>query len=568
MKFFQDYLEEKYSNKLYRVPIDIGLGCPYASTDRCFFCDEDGARPTHIYPQMPIEDQIKKGTDFIRRNYGEHTKLIAYIQTHTGTNAPPEKLKELYNFILQKEKFDVFIISTRPDAVNNQVINILEDLSKKIELWIELGVQTSNNTTLKLINRKHDFSAVKDAVLLLDSHKINTAAHIILGLPGEGICDFRKTASKISELPFKAVKIHNLLILKNTVFEKWYNEGKIKVMNEHEYAAILLDFLKHLRQDILLMRICADTEQNKLIAPKWKLTKNQFIDMFRKLIQNNQSSKFSKIPTADSSYTLYHPEYKDYYRSLYGAKRESENVFINPCEIRKKLKEKKYISILEIGLGIGYNLITTLNAFYQNSEEDTELEYIAFENDLSGLENAISLDIINETNKELFIELLNKKIISGRNFKIQIIEGDARKNIQKIVKKFDAIYLDPFAPDKNVELWTYDFIKEITKKMKKDAILATYSSAYPVRGAMIRAGLFIGDISSSHKKRGTVASLQKELIYNPLSQKELNIIMRTTTGLPYRDPGLSTSIANIINFRKKTVYRLRKKGIPKWLTSN
>ncbi|HRR06744.1 MAG TPA: TIGR01212 family radical SAM protein, partial [Victivallales bacterium] len=557
MKFFQDYLEEKYSRKLYRVPIDPGFGCPYALANRCFFCDESGARPAHISPQMPIEDQIKKGVEFVRRNYGQNAGLIAYVQTHTGTNAPPEKLKQIYDFILRIEKFNILIISTRPDSINKQIINILENLSKEIELWIELGVQTSNNSTLKLINRKHDFSKVKDTVFLLDSHKINTAAHIILGLPGEGICDFRKTASKISELPFKAIKIHNLLILKNTVFEQWFNEGKIKVMNEHEYAAILLDFVKHLRQDILLMRICADTDESKLIAPKWNLTKNQFIHMFRTLLQNNETSKFSKIPTADSSYTLYHPKYKDYYRSLYGARTESEKIFINPCEIRKKLKEKKYIYILEIGFGIGYNLRTTLEFFNESNNKTTKLEYLAFENDFSGLENAISLDIIEKSNKEIFIDLLNKKSFSNKNLKIQIIEGDARKNIQKIMKFFDAIYLDPFAPDRNIELWTYDFIKEITKKMKNDSILATYSSAYPVRGAMIRAGLFIGDILSSNRKKATIAALQKELIPNPIPQKEFNIIMRTTTGLPYRDPGLCSSIEKIIDLRKKTLYKLR-----------
>ncbi|HOK04838.1 MAG TPA: MnmC family methyltransferase, partial [Victivallales bacterium] len=330
-------------------------------------------------------------------------------------------------------------------------------------------------------------------------------------------------------------------------------------------GSILLDFVKHLRQDILLMRICADTDESKLIAPKWNLTKNQFIHMFRTLLQNNETSKFSKIPTADSSYTLYHPKYKDYYRSLYGARTESEKIFINPCEIRKKLKEKKYIYILEIGFGIGYNLRTTLEFFNESNNKTTKLEYLAFENDFSGLENAISLDIIEKSNKEIFIDLLNKKSFSNKNLKIQIIEGDARKNIQKIMKFFDAIYLDPFAPDRNIELWTYDFIKEITKKMKNDSILATYSSAYPVRGAMIRAGLFIGDILSSNRKKATIAALQKELIPNPIPQKEFNIIMRTTTGLPYRDPGLCSSIEKIIDLRKKTLYKLRKKGIPKWL---
>ncbi len=567
MRFFQDYLFEKFSRKVYRVPLDLGLGCPRGGgvDKRCFFCDDDGARASHILPGMDIEEQVQKGIAFVRRRYGNDCGLFAYVQAHTGTNAPLEELRRIYLKLLLMADFDGIIVASRPDALGDDVVDFLSEIAKKIELWIELGVQSANDETLSAVNRGHDFSSVRSAVQRLDSRGINVAAHIILGLPGEGRSEFRKTAKKISALPFKAIKIHNLLILENTVFAEWYRDGKIKTMNEHEYASALIDFIKRLPQDWLLMRICADADEKKVIAPKWAMTKAQFINMIQSMLGDGDESKFREVRTADGSSTLWHPRYKEHYRSLAGARSESRIKFIEACEIRKNLEVKEKIRILEIGLGFGVNLSETLKLLRELGQ-NSFIEYICLEKDISGLDNAMTLGIIEAQDVVIMRNLLEQKSHEEKGLKILLLEGDGRASVKKLEGAFDAIYLDPFSTEKNLEMWTFDFLRYLAKLMTKTAILATYSSAYPVRGAMKRCGFCVGDSAPFGRRRGgTIVSFADELIKIPLSEKETRIILESTAGIPYRDPNLCDTDEIIRDRRKNLLRKLRSKSVPKWI---
>ncbi len=567
MRFFHEYLEDKFGRRVYRVTIDPGLGCPRGSAleSRCFFCDENGARAAHIHPGMPLQEQISAGIGFIRRNHGEACGLAAYVQAHTGTNSSPEKLEELYGSILASAGFDCLIIATRPDALPDGTVSLLGRLSREIELWVELGVQSANDETLRLINRGHDFRCVQEAARHLDAVGVNLAAHVILGLPGEGRREFHRTAARISALPFKAVKIHNLLILRDTVFEGWHRDGRIRTMNEHQYAAVLLDFVRRLPPEILLMRVCADADEDKVLAPKWGMDKAQFIEMFRAMISEDGTSRFSVVKTADASPTLWHPRYREHYRSIAGARSESRTKFVEGCEIRRLLAEKDKARILEIGLGHGCNLSETLKVF-RSMDAGCRLDYLSVENDISGLDNAVALGMVDEADIGIFKELLDRRSYSEGGLSINILEGEGREVLPEIAGKFDAVYLDPFSTESNVEMWTYDFIAKIASLMEEDAILATYSSAYTARGALARCGFHIGETSPLGRRRGgTLASFSKDHVPNPISAKEWGIIRGTTAGLAYRDPGLSSSRPEIKSRRTRLAARLRRRGIPKWL---
>ncbi len=566
MRFFQDYLSDKFSHRVYRVPLDLGFGCPRGASieERCYFCDEDGARASHISLGMSIEEQVRRGVDFVRKRYGEDCGLAAYVQAHTGTNSNPAKLRELYTKLLRMAEFDCLIIATRPDALTGEIIQVLSELSKKIELWVELGVQTANDDTLKNINRGHDFASVVDAVRSLDAGGVNVAAHLIIGLPDEGLRDFRRTAEKISSLPFKAVKIHNLLVLRNTVFEAWYKDGRIRTMNEHEYAIALIDFIRRLPQDWLLMRVCADADKDKIIAPKWSMEKHQFIEMIRSMIDGADDSKFCEVRTADGSSTLWHPVYREHYRSLAGARSESRIKFLEACEIRKKLVSNNNLRILEVGLGIGCNLSETLKLLRETGNE-CFLDYVCIENDMSGLEKAISVGIVEDVDMPVMNGLVRDAFYVGDSFRVTLLKSEARIAVSNLTGFFDAVYLDPFSTDKNVELWTFDFIKKISEHMKNDCIIATYSSAYPVRGALLRAGMHLGESPPFGRKRGgTLASFDKTIISNPLNEREIRIISGSTAGLPYRDPLMSDTHEVIRDRRNRLVRRLRSRGVPKW----
>lgn len=610
MLFFNDYIQNKYRKPLYRVPIDLPLSCPHRIKEGgkgCIFCPEDGARARHLKHNLDLKTQVETGIRYVRSRYGSNVGLIAYFQSFTNTNAPIEELKEYYSKVLSFTPFEMVIISTRPDCLPEDVLDYLSELNEKYELWVELGVQTANDKTLKLINRQHDFACVKDAVAKLAARNIKTAAHVILGLPGENICDFRKTAAELAKLPFSGIKIHNLLVLKNTSLAKIYHEQQsgnssdfptIIPLNEYEYSDVLLDFLKLIPKDWPLMRITADAPPEDIIAPKWWMKKGQFIEYIRDRSTNkNPDCGMPKIKTEDGSYTLYHPEYKQHFHSLAGARTEAEKKFMEPCEIRKQLSLGKNLKILDIGFGLGTNALAAINA--AEMVQNGKLSIISLERDQETIKIASDLDPDNQILATLAETLQWNSSSSLRrpganskntptlkpstfhdrtlnsnagllrsesaNYSINLILGDARRTIQTIEDKFDAIFLDPFSPDVNPELWTYDFIRELTKRLAPKGVIATYSASFPVRGAMLRCGLTVGETPSfGRKKGGTIASFAPEKISNPLPEKEMNIILRSTAGTPYRDLYLSRTRDEVSEFRKKLVNRLHARGIPKW----
>ncbi len=572
MLFFKDYLIKKYGRPLYRIPVSLPFLCPHREKNpeaRCIFCPEDGALARHLKHSLKIDEQVKKGIEYVNNRYGSKNGYLAYFQAFTSTNAPPAELDKYFNETLKSANFAMAIIATRPDCLPDEIIELLSEFNRKIELWVELGVQTANEKTLAIIQRGHDFECVKSSVAKLAEKGIKTTAHVIIGLPGEDENDFLNTAREISMLPFSAVKIHNLLILKNTPLAKIYSENKTFVhpMNEYEYATALKIFIHVLPQNWPLMRIIADAEPSTIIAPKWRMSKGQFIEYFKEFYEKGDAqNKFHKIQTDDGSFTMYHPKYKELFHTKAGALSESENKFILPCQIKEKLESGKKMRILDVGFGLGYNAIST--ALCAENVARGYAEIISLEKDADSAKFAESIFPVGTESNDVVKKIAKKQFWEGKYSKIKIIYDDARNAVKNISGCFDAIFLDAFSTEKNTELWTYDFIIRLGNLLSEDGIIATYSSALPVRGAFIRAQLFIGESRAFGRKRGgTVATKKLNLIEFILPQKEIDIIRKSTAGLAYRDPYLNWEKERIREFRKKTVDRLRKRNIPKWFKS-
>lgn len=569
--FFSDYLNEKYGRALYRVPVDLPLSCPHRiknSGTGCVFCPEDGARARHLRNNLDIKSQVERGIQYVTERYGALSPYILYFQSFTNTFGDISSIRSFYSDALSCGDFSVVITATRPDCLPDDVLDYLEELNEKYEFWVELGVQSANDKTLELINRGHDFAAVEDAAERLAKRNIKCAAHVILGLPGETEKDFIYTAKKLAELPFSGIKIHNLLVLRKTPLAAIYEREKFKVLNEYEYAAALKDFLLETPEKRVIMRIQADASEKDIIAPKWWMKKGQFLDYFKNFFAEGEDSqnKISSVKTSDGSYTLYHPAYKQNFHSGAGAESESVMKFINPCGIKKKLEEKERVSILDIGFGLGWNAVKTAEL----AEETKKgfLEILSLEKDMKTLEAALSLPGINPFHAEILSSLIKNNAWHGKYCSIKIVFDDARKSVRECGMKFDAVYLDAFSPDKNPELWTYDFILKLKDLMNLDAVLATYSGAFPVKGALLRAGFFVGQSPAfGRRNAGTTASREKLLIEIPLDPKDENIVLHSTAGAAYRDPSLCANPEDILEFRKKTVERLRRLGIPKWASS-
>lgn len=550
IKLFSEYLHGKYGKPLHRIAIDLPLSCPNREKSGgigCIYCASDGNRARHLRHNFSLKEQVSAGLEYVQRRYRGNAGYIAYFQSFTNTYGDPKQLRAWYEEALALADFQMVIIATRPDCLGPEILDLLEELGQRYELWIEIGVQTSNNRTLELIRRGHDFDAVRQAATALAARNIKTAAHIILGLPGETIADFDQTAADLRTLPFQAVKLHQLMILRNTPLATMYAVKEIEVepLNEYEYAAAAVRFLHQLPDDWLVMRLMADPSFEPVIAPKWWMKKSQFISYVQGLMAGGDGMR---IITADGSPTLYHPEYHQHFHSVAGAKTEAIIKFVQPS----KIAELKNPRLLDIGFGLGYNAAAALEA-------NPTVEIITLEKDLRTLDAALKL-FEPESLHYKMIATLQKNSVWGN---IRLLHGDARDSVQTLPSQhFDIIFMDGFSPDTNPELWSYDFIRELKRVLKPDGVITTYSSAYPVLGAFLQLGFGVAETKAFGRRRGGIIAQRSGI--NELADKNSNIILKSTAGIPWRDPGLCHSTTQIKSLRQRIVNKLRKRGIPKW----
>ncbi|MCP4177563.1 MAG: TIGR01212 family radical SAM protein [bacterium] len=600
--FFKDYLEERYSKSLYRIPIDLGFSCPHrtANSSGCIFCSENGSRAVHLQNKINIKAQILKGIDYVEKRYNAGGQYIAYLQSYTNTNADINTIRKIYDEILSLADFKILIISTRPDCLPPQVLDYLNELSKKIEIWVELGVQTANDSTLIKINRAHTFKETEKAVTALNNLSIKTSAHIIIGLPDEDLSDNLATIEKINKLPFSGIKFHNLLILKNSPLGNLYKNnfkeikgnklfierlGNINLYNEYEYISILVEIIRRTPSNWPVMRLIAEADKKQIILPAWNMSKGQIIELTENIMQDNNytqgdligsdikntAKKYNsndlinnlKIKTEDNSFTFYSPDFRENYHSTAGAYSEAVNKFIIPSDFEYYYNRKGSIQILDVGFGLGYNALAAIN---EAERLNKKVEITSLEYDTKSLSLALSIYDKTTTEYDMLNNLMNSEKWSFRNNTIDILFGDARNNIKKIKSEsFDIVFLDAFSTTKNPELWTYDFIKQLSNLISNDGVIVTYSAAYPVRGAFLRNHFFTGITEPFGRRNGgTIVSKNIKLIKNTISEKDMNIITKSTAGTPYRDPSLKWTKKKIISYRTKLIKKLKDKGIPKW----
>jgi radical SAM protein (TIGR01212 family) len=277
---YRRFMTETYGVPLYRVPVDLGLGCPHRGADGaggCAFCSPDGGRARATTGLGTIEEQIRGAIAFARRRY-EATQFMAYVQAFTGTFAPEAEQRALYDRILAAHSFRALSIGTRPDCLPPGTLDLLAGLRGRTEVWVELGVQTVHDRTLQRINRGHDWDASRRAILALHARGLCVAVHVILGLPGETCADFQTTADTLASLPLDGLKIHNLHVIRGTPLAEDFARKPFPVLDEREYAEALIDFLRRLPPRLPIFRINTDTPAEELVAPKWAMKKGQFLD--------------------------------------------------------------------------------------------------------------------------------------------------------------------------------------------------------------------------------------------------------------------------------------------------
>lgn len=569
LRFFRDYLIERFGRALQRIPLDPGFSCPNRRRDHsggCAFCSARGGRAVHLQENLSLEAQVERGREYVLERYGSAGPYIAYFQAFTGTNAPVSVLRATYERVLAAADFPMLCIGTRPDSLDDACLDYLAELAEQREVWVELGIQTANDRTLELVRRGHDFACSAAAAEKLAARGIHTAAHLMIGLPGETADDWNATARAVAALPVEGVKYHQTLVLRGTPLAAMYAAGRVRPLNEYEYADALASALRLLPENTLLMRLSAEAGADEEIAPRWWMDKSRFLEMFQqKFLHPEAESKFTPCCTADGTYTLYHPQYRQHFHSLAGAWEESEKKYLQPANLRPRLEKGENLRVLDVGFGLGCNAASAVSLAEKIA--CGKLEIVSLEADPNVLSAALSLPA--GPARKILTDLAEHGRYVSPFADLRLLFGDARATLSALspAGPFDAIFLDGFSPDVNPELWTADWIALLAENLAEDGELATYSSAYPLFGALLEAGLEIRRSEPFGRRRPGTAAVKsgRELPgLAGLSEKDRAIVTRSTAGVPYRDPGLTHTREEIFALRREEVARLRASGMPKW----
>lgn len=322
------------------------------------------------------------------------------------------------------------------------------------------------------------------------------------------------------------MKLHPLLTIRGTALASADFPVKPAGLNEYEYADWAAAFLRELPEDRLIMRLTAEAEPEQVITPKWWMSKGQFLAFFHeKFLHPEQDGAFESVTTADGSPTLYHPGFRQHFHTLAGAATEAERKFVIPSRLRERLAAGKPVRVLDVGFGLGVNCAAALRC-------GGPLEIITLENDPRVLGAALRLYPGGSLEHRLIAALDSGNVFAENGCRVELIPGDARDAAGTFEpQSFDVIFQDGFSPDCNPELWSYDFVRALARALKPDGVLVSYSSAYPYRGALLRAGLAVGESEPFGRKRGgTVAAFDPSLPPLPLPEKERGIILASTAG--------------------------------------
>ena len=267
------YYKNKYHSKVFKVSLNANFTCPNIDGTKgyggCTYCLNGSGEI------LTNNDLVKQFNDIkeIMLKKWPNSKYIGYFQANTNTYAPLSELKEKYELILKQEGVIGLNIATRPDSISKDVYDYLEELSKRTNLVIELGLQTINEKTANYINRGSTLKEFEDCLNELNKRNIDVVVHIINGLPFETKEDMINTVKYLSNKKILGIKIHMLHILKDTTMFKQYLKDNFHILTKEEYVDIVCDQLEYLREDIVINRITGDPIKEELVEPDWLIKK-------------------------------------------------------------------------------------------------------------------------------------------------------------------------------------------------------------------------------------------------------------------------------------------------------
>ncbi len=291
-----DYLKERYGERVQRIVIHGGFSCPNRdgtkSRGGCIYCDATGSGFTTLM-RLPIREQVME----IKKKYEKRgiKKFIAYFQSFSNTYAPVEMLRERYEEALVDDSIVQLSVSTRPDLVPERVLDLFEEFKKRVDVSVELGLQTANYRTLKKINRGHTLAEFVDAAVRVKKRGIELVVHVILNLPWDDMEDVVETAKILSALDVDGVKLHSLYVVEGTKLAEMYKKGEVKICSLEEYIDRAITFLEYLSPNVVIHRLVADPPRKGTIFGNWGKSKIEIINMIEEELERRDTYQGKKF---------------------------------------------------------------------------------------------------------------------------------------------------------------------------------------------------------------------------------------------------------------------------------
>ncbi|HKJ43106.1 MAG TPA: TIGR01212 family radical SAM protein [Sunxiuqinia sp.] len=290
---FPSHFKKCFDQRVQKVSVDAGFTCPNRDGTKalngCSYCNNKTFKPGYCRLEKGITGQLQQGINFFAKKY-QSMKFLAYFQAYSNTYADLQTLKERYEEALSHPKIVGLVLGTRPDCVNEEILDYLAELSQEYYVMVEFGVESVNDETLERINRGHTFAEAKWAIEETARRKIHNCAHLILGLPGENRNDFLEQARVISQLPVENLKLHQLQIHRGTQLAVEFEQKpeEFQLFSADEYIDLILDYLELLNPQIIVERFISQAPKDLLIAPKWGLKNFEFVAKVEKrLVERN-----------------------------------------------------------------------------------------------------------------------------------------------------------------------------------------------------------------------------------------------------------------------------------------
>ncbi|MBI5598315.1 MAG: TIGR01212 family radical SAM protein [Deltaproteobacteria bacterium] len=292
-----EYLKKRFGSRVHRVPVYCGFTCPTRDgakgTGGCVYCEPAILIPEGYRDGDGVTAQIDAAIERIQKRF-KTDRLIAYFQAYTNTYGEADDLRKLYREAASHPNCVALAISTRPDCVPDEMLELLKGLKEEKELWLELGLQSSNDRTLELVNRGHIAEDFKDAVLRAHKRGINVCGHVIFGLPGEAREDMLDTMRFIAGLPVWGVKFHQLEVVRGTGLEDMYKRGGLKLLTLEEYLGLVVESIELLGSDVVIHRLSGDTPARYLVAPRWGVTRPVIKERLEGLLMERKTRQGAK----------------------------------------------------------------------------------------------------------------------------------------------------------------------------------------------------------------------------------------------------------------------------------